>query len=322
MTHAIDFVLNVVKKISSKEPVLFQRDGSLYVASADGFGKVGYGLRTAPEEIQPWEERRQSPEIVESQDAIKKWVGDSWYKKPKFLNGEQKYFKSIVFGSDSNSFSLEEITKIAQELAKLPDDGKIRMVLHGSNYHSHKYGYAADGIDVFIQQARVMGRDRYLELMRKKENKILQDMESLAETKDNVNDRYQRLTFPDCVILTPYMFVSLPRRGRLDFHRHELDAWKQDTTLKISYSGSSTYDESPFAMHITLNAQYLKIKDAEKLIMTKDKVLEHISKELSAVKSNMELAEKFIARINEVHNKVSAKDIKWKKNLRNRERVD
>ena len=117
MTYAIDFVLDVVRKISSKEPVLFQKVGSLYVASTEGFGKVKYGLRTTPEEIQTWEKRRQSPEIVESQDAIEKWVGDSWNKEPKFLNGEQKYFKDIVFGPDSNSFSLEEITKTAQELA-------------------------------------------------------------------------------------------------------------------------------------------------------------------------------------------------------------
>lgn len=317
MTHAIDFVLNVVKKISSREPVLFQRDGSLYVASAEGFGQVTYGLSTTPEEIQPWERREQLPEIAESQDAIEKLVGDLWNKKPKFLNGEQKYFKTIVFGPDSNSFSLEEITKTAQEFAKLPDDGKIRMILHSSNYHSHKHGYAADGIDVFVQQARVMSRDRYLELMREKENKILQDMECLAETKDKVGDKYQRLTFPDCVILTPYMLVSLPRGGRLDLRRRELDTWKQDTTLEISHSGSSTYDESPFAVHITLNAQYLEIKNAERLTMIKDKVPEQINRELNAVASNMELAEKFIARINAVHNKISARDIKWKKGLRN-----
>ncbi len=314
MTHAIDFVLNVVRKISSKEPVLFQRDGSLYIASAEGFGQATYGLSITPEEIQPWEKRRQLPEIVESHDAIEKWVGDSWYKKPKFLNVEQKYFKTIAFGPDSNSFSLEEITKTAQELAKLPDDGKIRMILHSSNYHSHKYGYAVDGIDVFVQQARVMGRDRYLELMREKENKILQDMESLAETKDNFNTRYQRLTFPDCVILTPYMLVSLPRSGR-DLHRDELAPWKQDTTLKISYNNPSTYHESPFAVYITLNAQYLEIKDVERLTIVKDKVLEQINGGIRAVESNMNLAKNFIAGINAVHNKISAQDIKWKKSL-------
>ncbi|MBU1198274.1 MAG: hypothetical protein KKF46_05135 [Nanoarchaeota archaeon] len=329
MVYAVDFVLNVMKELSSTEPVLFQRDGLLYIASEQGFGQVTYGLRTRPEEIQSWENRGQSPEIAESEDAIHKWVGDKYNKKPDFKKGEKPYLKAICFGPDDNSFTLEEITKGAQELAKLKDDGKIRMVLHRSGYHSHKYGYAADGIDVWVQEARVMDRERYLEIIREKEDKIInrvEGIENVGERRD-VGESYERLTFPDCVILTPNIMVGLPRSGRLHLHRDELDSWIKSTRLSINYSGSTkgsilyhqdmdTYDESPFGVSVKLNAKVLNASDVKEFDSKRQYLIERISKELIAVNSNMALAEEYVARLNAIHNKICAPNIEWSKDLR------
>jgi hypothetical protein len=103
MGYAVDFVINVMKAISPSEPVLFQRDGSLYVASAEGFGQVTYGLRTRPEQIQSWEQRGQLPEIAESEDAIHKWVGD-YDNKPVFRKQDIPFFEAIAHGQDTDQF--------------------------------------------------------------------------------------------------------------------------------------------------------------------------------------------------------------------------
>src|SRR3989338_9535913 len=143
MLYAVDIIKDIMTKLSSSEPVLFQRDGYLYIASKEGFAQITKGLRTEPDERKKIEEQ---PNSSESKDVIVGWVDkDSRYRKPKFRKGEEKYLKPILFGTDDDSFSLKEITKIAEELAKLPDDGQIRMVKHSSSYHSHKYGYASDG---------------------------------------------------------------------------------------------------------------------------------------------------------------------------------
>jgi hypothetical protein len=323
MAYAVDFVLDVMKGLSSSKPVLFQRDGSLYVASAEGFGQITYGLNTTPEKIQSWEKRGQPPEIAESEDAIHRWVGNGWNKKPAFKKSEKPYLNAIAFGSDSKSFTLEEITKAAQELAEL-SDGKIRMVSHWSGYHSHKHGYVADGIDAGVLEARVMDRNRYLELIRENEDKLLQSIKDLGQITEpeNFHKAYSKLTFPDCVILTPYMMVSLPRVGRLHLHRDEPDSWKQNTRLGSNYDGSTrgsilnhfyidTSNESPYNISVKLNAQDLRTANAGY------EVSERINEELDAVTSNMAIAEEFISKINKIHNdEVSAQDIKRRKRLK------
>lgn len=321
-THAVDFVLKVMGEISSSKPVLFQRDGSLYVASEEGFGQVTYGLRTEPENIQPWERRGQSPEITESVDGIKERSDG----KLKFLDGEQKYLKAIAFGPDYVSFSLEEITADAQKLAGLPDDGKVRMICHSTRYHSHKFGYGADGIDVNVEIARVMDRNRYLELIREKEDKLIQAIEQMGETRSrrDISESYKQIKIPDGVIVTPYMIISLPRRGRLHSDTDRPDSWTLNTRLDgkegfqehygsiLHHRVPSTYNESPFKVSVTLNAHNLENVDAG------DKLLERIGAELNAVKSNIAIADSFVAKMNAAHNTGCALDIKENKSWKQR----
>lgn len=320
MIHAVDFVLNVMKELSPTEPVLFQRDGSLYIVSEQGFGQVTYGLCTEPKEIQPWEKRGQSPEVLKLESITNILVGDRYNKKPSFREGEEPYFKAICFGPDSNLFSLEEITKSAQELAKLEDDGKIRAVFHGKRHNSHKYGYGGDGMDIWVQAARVMDRKRYLELIRDKEDKILNQIECIGDIseKDDIYDSYDKLTFPDCVILTPNILVSLPRGGIFNiednYDTNKPEFWTQKTKLSIKYGdytkGSilnqgdvKPFKESPYEISVKLNAQVLNFPDGKGFGSMSQELLERITKEIAAVNSNMKSAKEFVAKMNAIHNK-------------------
>ncbi len=322
MVYAVDFVLNVMKKLSSSEPVLFQRDGSLYIASAEGFGQVTYGLSTTSEITQSWGGRKQLPEVLESEDVLCKGVEDRYGKKPAFKEafkeGEAPFLKAIALGPYTYKFSLEEIIKAAKELAALPDDRKVRMI-------SNTIGSQ----DVFISAARVMDRNRYLELVRGREDALIQAMEQVGETGESRGTYkvYRDLKVPDCAIVTPYLKVSLPRGGRLHLFRDESDSWTEETRMESHYSESTkgsilyhldvnTSEESPFAINVTLNAKDLLDANVECLKSSGDKLVVKVSEQLSAVTSSIHIAQEFIDRMNAAHNKACAQNIEWRKSLR------
>ena len=313
----IDFVVKVMGGISSSEPVLFQRDGWLYVASPEGFAQVNLGLPTRPETIQSWEKREQHPAITESIDALQERTDEGH----KFIGEEQKYFGAIAFGPDDYSFSLEEMMKTAQRLAALSNDGKIRMVSHGNGYRSHKYGYACDGIDVWVRDARVMDRSRYLGLVREKEDAIFQEVESLAGLNgEDLERAYRRIDFSDSVIMTPYLMVSMPRNGSLG---RETESWTKEMRLGGDGSGNvlsygrgstmNTYRESPYAVHVTLNTNRFSATEESELRSKSADTLGELALQLNAVNANMSLAQKIVDRGNAAHNKACAKNIDWKK---------
>jgi len=70
MNTFVDFIISVMREISSEEPVFFHRDGALFVASEQGFGHIAYGLRTKPEKKQEWDKTEQPSEIKFSEDII------------------------------------------------------------------------------------------------------------------------------------------------------------------------------------------------------------------------------------------------------------
>jgi len=319
MAHAVDFVLNVMKGLSTSEPVLFQRDGSLFVASEQGFGMVKNGLSPLSD-------------IKESEDIISRWDESSYDKKPVFKDGEIDYLRDICFGSDDKSFSLDEIAKSAKQLSSLKNDGKIRMVRHGSQYHSHKYGYAADGIDVYLLEARVMDREKYVQMIRDKE------IEMINKLKDSEFGSKSRLYFeehpkiPDCVIITPRIAITLPRPGSLEHSYVERpDAWTEQTRMTHEPSGTdsrsilrykemNTFTESPYRVSVKINAREIGSNNWEKLTQVLRNVVNHISRELLVVNSYMEYAQEFVAGINAIHNEMFAKNIEqsnqWKAEAR------
>ncbi|MEK6861837.1 MAG: hypothetical protein AABY07_07770, partial [Nanoarchaeota archaeon] len=228
MVYAVDITLKLMEGLSSSKPHLFQRDGSLFVVSQEGLGVVSFGLSTS-QIREPRYGETQPPEILESRNAILEWVKEDYQTRPRLLEGEEQHLKAIAFGPDSTQFYLKDIVETAGELSKIPDDGNIRLVSHDTRYHSHKYGYAADGIDVLVYAARVMNRERYLELLRKKEE-ILKEIAGFSvEDKRDLSETYKRLKFPDCVVLTPHIVVSFPRAGSRN------GSWTSTTEFSIDY---------------------------------------------------------------------------------------
>ncbi len=307
MAYAVDFLLSVMEGLGTSRPLLFQRDGSLYVASADGFASANYGLRTAPENIPEWEKMEQSPEILESLDATK-------------IDEEKPYLGAIAFGPDDYSFSLREMRETYLKLSGLPDDGKIRMVSHGNQYHSHKYGYAEDGIDVWVAEARVMDREKYLQLIRQREVKIIGKMEELrgmmlGGTGRNVYEAYHRLKFPNCIVLTNNIFVSLPRNGRFE-PACDVGSWGKDTRLcDFRYHNDEirASHESPYKLHLTLNTRKVAAAETESLVYALDEISESREKEMRALLSNMPEAHAFLERLNKIHNSIWLSEISSRK---------
>jgi hypothetical protein len=332
MDYAVDIAIAIMNKItegSAKAPVMFQRDSTLYIASPQGFAQVTVGLELEPRREDRWTPKREGPIPT---DAI---CARDEAGKMQFIEGERQYISAISYGPDTDASTLEEIAKAAEAMQNLPDDGKIRMILHDSGYHSHKYGYAADGMDVWVSKANVMGREDYLTLARSQEQKAIDKLEALVENIEKIED-HERATniyterlknSPDCTILTPNMLVSLPRRGTLDPFCREPDSWTMQTQLEQHWNGSghggilhyrdiSTYDEGQFAVNIVMNSREMRTATKESLSVAQTRILQAQSKELNAVLTTMDAIARYVGRLNRVHNLACAGNLEWKRDMR------
>lgn len=188
--------------------------------------------------------------------------------------------------------------------------------------------YALDGIDVWVQEARVMDKEKYLRLIRKREDQLLQAIERLAVTESKQRlGAYHRVRIPDCVVLTPYIKVSLPQEGSLHCHRSEPDSWNVDSPLNQHYSSReqggiliqshvATSQKDPFAVNVTMNAQELQGRTPEDLKRLSDETLQKVASQLQIVTSQMPLVQSFLDRINAAHNAICVEDIEFRERLR------
>ena len=144
----------------------FQRDNQLYLVGRKAVAVVSQGI------------------------PCSYWIGhhdetlDSYIPRPFEQKGvttddsEREYLALLCRNPDGDRNTLTELLQMGKKVhEEFPDDGRIRMVDHGENYHSHKYGYAADGIDVFLADARVMIRSEYFDLMRARELKAKEQLD-------------------------------------------------------------------------------------------------------------------------------------------------
>ena len=308
-----DFVYNVLEKISSSKPVYFERDNILYIASDKGFGIISPGLG------------------IGTKDAVDSFTnrsGNNSNEESIFNESDAPFFQAISFGPDTTSFTLEEITKRAEKLSKLTDDGKLRMISHGSGYHSHKFGYAADGTDVWVKDAKTIDRSTYLDRINNAFDKTPSDLAELGKLKDRetIRDAYKRVLIPKLLIMTPYIIVSLPQNGRLNFGTHQPDSWTDQTELSINYEGNNagsilhsdeidTMEESPYTINLKLNSHTYKVSDTNTLCNNSQKLMEEISMHLAAVNRNSHFVDGYLVELNEIHNEVCKQDIEWRKAL-------
>ncbi len=316
MVHAVDSLIAVMRGLSSTEPVMFQRDQRFYVVSEEGFGLMNIGMWAWPlsdrekqdfdkyggdpdegneylkEYKKQWRDNnRHISELLESEDIIQAFEKDSPYSRyqtPVFAQSELPYIRPLMFGHNDNTFTLDGITGIAR--LELPDDGMIRMIEHSEGYHSHKHGYAMDGIDVNVQAARKMDREKYLELMRKKEDWIYEKL-----SRNDI-----RAKFADCTVVTPFMMFTFPRQGHPRQGHHSRNLWDMYYTrffddLRIEYT-FQPYDKNPFESVVTINS----------VAITPDKFGHYqgrLAHELDAINSEMENISQFVGMLNELHAK-------------------
>jgi hypothetical protein len=328
--YAVDLVIDIVKAIggADPEPVMFHRDGHLYVATENGFGAVRTGISAVDWKLRGSEQK----ELAESRDALKS--GGRCMKGMKFIKGESAYFNPVLFGPDHPTFSLESMAQTARDLGELDDDGLIRLVRHETSYKSHKYGYGADGVNVHLSGARVMDRERYLQIARENQDKTLERMERLAlelETMIPVGrlyawaqENYGFVQFPDCVVLTPYIFASFPCEGKLISDRGEQDVWTTETDMvyadpkfsdcrnTIDYMNPLDYfKESPFAMKLAARPHVFRTVKEVEFVRQQGEFMEGVGRHAGglsqmgdyrgAVSHVMPRAEKLFDRLNELH---------------------
>jgi len=319
--YVVDFVLGVMQSLSltsSSKPVLFQRDDALFVASRDGFGYVTPGLRTTPEKIESWERRNQSREILESMNIIT-GTREGREEDCEYVVGEEQRISPILTGPDSSLFSLKDMFKTVLKLSSLEDDGKIRMVSQSNSYHSHKHGYACDGTDVWVNSARTMPREKYLDIMRQREDELvkrLADLEGVSE--DNLEFARRQIAIPQGVIFTRNLKVSLPIDTPIIFE-YRRDSWTETTELGKRMGDGPlppTHNESPYSIVTRLNTAYSQTQTAGEYKTMRAQTMGAIDRELLALEEHMDKAEEIVKNINDVHNKVCAKNISFLKQLR------
>ncbi len=215
------------------------------------------------------------------------------------------------------------MAQAAQKLQQLPDDGNIRMLVHDSSYHSHKHGYACDGIDVYVLEARVMKRDTYLELIREREDQLVQAIENEAMVlgRRRPEPYTKNLSIPDCTIITPNLFVSIPRNGTWHRSRDESDSWtphtKIETRFREIFSEIDTHQRSPFQTYLTFNSE--KIRGTPQELRTSGELFfGRLAEQFSAINSSLPTVQPTIDRLNHAHNMLCAESIEFRESLRQR----
>ncbi len=327
--YAIDTLIATVKAISDTPLVFFQRDGSFYATSPQGYGKISYNLSLVPQNPRNEEWRQELPEIIDSENVIMKKCEDRdrhANEKTEFKKGEKPYISALIFNRDSYGVvNLETMAATARSLGALPDDDNIRLLSHNRSYHSHKYGYGCDGADTWIGDARVMNRDRYFELMREKEDDFF---EKLHQGDESVIEKAYRnsavgfmngrpLEIPDVMVITPNVMVTFPRLGELDHHEPN-KVWTREMDLHEwpVYRGVHMSERSPFGIYCVVNKKLIEAKTLNGLDVGITQVMTYLSDDLAGVKKAMPHIESFLDRINYAHNQANNKRIEHIENYR------
>ena len=165
-----------------------------------------------------------------------------------------------------------------------------------------------------------MDKGRYLELFREREDVVLRNMEEVGKIGDERerSKMYEKSNIPFYMILTQHMMVTLPVKGRLDYHRREPDSWTPETRLSINqqtndllyYGDVSPFESSPYGVNILINSRILKSSRPSELRSMIGIEMEQIKWELDVITSNAPVAKDFIDRLNTMHGIVCEERIK------------
>lgn len=318
-------VIDTVRRISGEEPVIFQRDGRLIAASRNGYGIVNYGL---PTDFTDWERRsdykKDEPEPEARKYSFRVRVRAEDPGRSSNLAGDDdilRYFQPLIRNPDGCGITIEDMAILARDYSKLPADGRTRMVNHSSGYHSHKHGYAVDGIDVVPTLGRTISMEKYLELMERTEEDILERINTefgeIRGSKHRTPDAFdvygdycnsRLVVLPDAFVLTPNLFVSFLRPGKLNTHKENVNHWDRSTEIStgpdVYFRLPGSYEESPFKMNVTINSRDIGGGDVETFRKEEEKIAQGTSRELLEIETTVGLMEPVLTRLNGLHNKL------------------
>jgi hypothetical protein len=248
MVYSVDAAVEVLDALQPNFwQMAFQRDNRLHIVSEEAVAVISPGLPCSPELSGSYG----YPGTIKSH-----WERHTKKKFPlitedgKIIPEEKPYFDALARNPDGEGTSLKDFFAIRERFRELKDDGQIRMINHSSNYHSHKHGYAGDGVDVFTTGLRVMFREEYFDLLRRQEERA---RDKIGE-KDH--DGYAANSLPGVAIITPYALVSFPFPASLELDRRG-NAWSDETEFRegiVEFPRNfSKFDESPYNFNIMLN---------------------------------------------------------------------
>ena len=215
----------------------FQRNNHLHLVGRSAVAVLDYGIPCSPFESH-WDDLGYISEPSRMKSNV---INNSG----RILKSERRHFKPLILDSDGDNPTLDDVLKAGEIIyRKLPNDGKIRMISHSADHHSHKHGYASDGVDVSVADARVMVRQEYFDLMR------------MEELKRRANFD-EKPFLPGVVLITKHGLASFPFPISLrqdDFKRD----WRNnspvivDRMIEFEKSPPLKTDKSPYSFNVML----------------------------------------------------------------------
>lgn len=311
MVFLVDAAVDILKTIDGSFQghsgiFAFQRDGQLYLVGRKAVAVVDSGI--------PCPHRN----MIHSDETLDSYISEPFRGKSQIINehgriveSEAKYFALLCRDPNGDENNLEEILEIRERSRKeFPDDGRIRMVSHGTSYHSHKYGYAADGVDVSVTDARVMIRQEYFDLMRMNEQRTREELD-----REN-SEGYVVSSLPGVSIITNNALVSFPfssklRAERFDRHYENKSPIICEDMVNFNREFSPRY-ESPYTFNVMLFGEKSQFSSPESFSEDYGNAVAMLDKLKSCYTSNVKA---IIEEANSLHNSKHAKEIEDRKRI-------
>ena len=292
MEYAVDIVYDLVKKLDPKvqEPVLFERDGMLFIVSKGAVGITCYNSSPAEGDVDGVV-RRETPR--DWRDGLK--------GRAIFTPEEAPYFNLLSCQNQRTNrawdkFCLEGLFDLPE---KLPHDGKVRVIHHESkdnsrtvnNYCSFNMTSSErfeENVEVDVAEARTVDEKRYLAAARKAEVLSRKSMIEMDVWKSN-NAKHG-----DSLVITPDVLVSFPRSVQLVrvYHGPETtdrtpigSSWHVNDQLDTDrFYAFQLYgepvDKPPFGIELTMNGSKESGVDSEQIISHQAQRMDRVKEQL------------------------------------------
>ena len=277
----------------------FQRDGKLYLVGKEAVAFVDAKVQCSHTFGEHWDR------------DLSEYISNPFEEKPRTVVDEsEKELFALISRSEGDVNSLGVLLRMRKDVRKRDlDDGRVRMVLHGESYHSHKHGYASDGVDVSVMDSRVMVRNEYFDLVRMSE---LRARESLGESRE-------LSPLPGVSIITQNTLISFPFSTRFDpgrFRRHyEDDSPVIDDSMIDFNRKVHAWNESPYGFYVKILNGGFRSASPEDFSDSYGRIQERLGR-LNGVYT---LAVKSIVdEANSLHNSLHAEEIERHKSLHER----